>query len=61
MRREKEQAESRFEVAHGETLRYRLRVEHLEQELKEVQASLNAATEKTHVSLYSMKLHHFTP
>uniref|UniRef100_A0A671WIG9 Nucleoprotein TPR n=1 Tax=Sparus aurata TaxID=8175 RepID=A0A671WIG9_SPAAU len=40
VRREKEIAESRFEVAQGESLRYRLRVEHLERELKEVQDSL---------------------
>lgn len=50
MRREKELAESRFEVAQGESLRYRLRMEHLERELKEVQDSLSAARERMQVS-----------
>lgn len=49
MRREKEISESRFEVAQGESLRYRLRVEHLERELKEVQDSLSAAKERMQV------------
>lgn len=49
VRREKEIAESRFEVAQGESLRYRLRVEHLERELKEVQDSLSAAKERMQV------------
>ena len=49
VRREKEIAESRFEVAQGETLRYRFRVEHLERELREVQDSLSAAKERMQV------------
>jgi len=49
VRREKEISESRFEVAQGENLRYRLRVEHLERELKEVQDSLSAAKERMQV------------
>lgn len=49
VRREKEIAESRFEVAQGEALRHRLRVEHLEQELKEMQDSLAAARERMQV------------
>lgn len=49
VRREKEIAESRFEVAQGESLRYRLRVEHLERELKEVQDSLCATKSRMQV------------
>lgn len=49
VRREKEIAESRFEVAQGESLRYRLRVEHLERELKEVQDSLSASKDRMQV------------
>lgn len=49
VRREKEIAESRFEVAQGESLRYRLRMEHLERELKEVQDSLSATKERMQV------------
>ena len=51
VRREKEIAESRFEVAQGESLRHRLRVQHLERELKEAQDSLNAERERMQVSL----------
>ena len=50
MRREKEIAESRFEVAQGESLRHRLRVAHLERELKEAQDTLNSEREKMKVS-----------
>ncbi|XP_030582625.1 translocated promoter region b, nuclear basket protein [Archocentrus centrarchus] len=57
VRREKEIAESRFEVAQGETLRYRLRVEHLEQELKEVQDSLSAARERMQVTAKTLAQH----
>ncbi|OXB56886.1 hypothetical protein ASZ78_013394 [Callipepla squamata] len=46
IRREKEIAETRFEVAQVESLRFRQRVEHLERELQEVQDSLNAEREK---------------
>ncbi|CAJ1060960.1 translocated promoter region b%2C nuclear basket protein isoform X7 [Xyrichtys novacula] len=45
VRREKEIAESRYELAQGESLRHRLRAEHLEHALKEVQDSLNAEKE----------------
>lgn len=55
MRREKEIAESRFEVAQGESLRHRLRVEHLEQELKEVQDSLSAARERMQVHIKNQR------
>uniref|UniRef100_A0A8C5I125 Nucleoprotein TPR n=1 Tax=Gouania willdenowi TaxID=441366 RepID=A0A8C5I125_GOUWI len=57
LRREKEVAESRFELAHGETLRYRLRVEHLERELKELQDSLSAARESMQVSAKTLAQH----
>lgn len=50
MRREKEIAESRFEVAQGESLRHRLRVEHLERELRELQESFSAERERMQVS-----------
>ncbi|XP_053710711.1 translocated promoter region b, nuclear basket protein isoform X2 [Synchiropus splendidus] len=57
VRREKELAESRFEVAQGESLRYRLRVEHLERELKEVTDSLRAAEEKMQVTSKTLAQH----
>ncbi|KAM4548847.1 translocated promoter region b, nuclear basket protein isoform 3-T3 [Odontesthes bonariensis] len=57
VRREKEISESRFEVAHGESLRYRLRAEHLEQELKEVQDSLSAARERMQVTARTLAQH----
>ncbi|XP_068174893.1 translocated promoter region b, nuclear basket protein isoform X2 [Antennarius striatus] len=57
VRREKEIAESRFEVAQGESLRYRLRVEHLERELKEVQDSLTATMERTQVTAKTLAQH----
>uniref|UniRef100_A0A4W5PJ12 Nucleoprotein TPR n=1 Tax=Hucho hucho TaxID=62062 RepID=A0A4W5PJ12_9TELE len=50
VRREKEIAESRFEVAQGESLRHRLRVEHLERELRELQESLSAERERMQVT-----------
>lgn len=56
VRREKEIAESRFEVAQGESLRYRLRVEHLERELKEVQDSLSATKERMQVCFHTHSL-----
>uniref|UniRef100_A0A2I3RFW4 Nucleoprotein TPR n=1 Tax=Pan troglodytes TaxID=9598 RepID=A0A2I3RFW4_PANTR len=49
IRREKEIAETRFEVAQVESLRYRQRVELLERELQELQDSLNAEREKVQV------------
>ncbi|XP_029003449.1 translocated promoter region b, nuclear basket protein isoform X2 [Betta splendens] len=57
VRREKELAESRFEVAQGESLRYRLRVEHLERELKELQDSLTAARERMQVTAQTLAQH----
>uniref|UniRef100_A0A3P9HHM3 Nucleoprotein TPR n=1 Tax=Oryzias latipes TaxID=8090 RepID=A0A3P9HHM3_ORYLA len=57
VRREKELAESRFEVAQGESLRYRLRMEHLERELKEVQDSLSAARERMQVTSKTLAQH----
>uniref|UniRef100_A0A3Q1J5W5 Nucleoprotein TPR n=1 Tax=Anabas testudineus TaxID=64144 RepID=A0A3Q1J5W5_ANATE len=57
VRREKELAESRFEVAQGESLRYRVRVEHLERELKEVQDSLTAARERMQVTAKTLAQH----
>ncbi|XP_034002846.1 translocated promoter region b, nuclear basket protein isoform X2 [Trematomus bernacchii] len=57
VRREKEIAESRFEVAQGETLRHRLRVEHLERELKEMQDSLSAAKERMQVTAKTLAQH----
>lgn len=49
IRREKEIAETKFEVAQVESLRYRQRVELLERELQELQDSLNAEREKVQV------------
>ncbi|XP_076580410.1 translocated promoter region b, nuclear basket protein [Chaetodon auriga] len=57
VRREKEIAESRFEVAQGESLRYRLRVEHLERELKEAQDSLSATKERMQVTAKTLAQH----
>ncbi|TNN35649.1 Nucleoprotein TPR [Liparis tanakae] len=57
VRREKEISESRFEVAQGESLRHRLRVEHLERELKEVQDSLSAAKERMQVTAKTLAQH----
>lgn len=55
IRREKEIAETRFEVAQVESLRYRQRVELLERELQELQDSLNAEREKVQVCIPSFK------
>lgn len=49
VRREKEIAETRLEVAEVETLRYKQRMVYLEGELKELQDSLNAEREKLQV------------
>lgn len=49
VRREKEIAESRFEITQEETLRYRLRAENLERELKEVQDSIKSSKERMEV------------
>ncbi|XP_043074929.1 LOW QUALITY PROTEIN: translocated promoter region b, nuclear basket protein [Puntigrus tetrazona] len=57
VRREKEIAESRFEVVQGESLRHRLRVEHLERELKDVQEILNAEREKMQVTAKTLAQH----
>lgn len=53
VRREKEIAETQFEVAEVETLRYKQQVEHQDRELKELQESLNAEREKVQVELES--------
>ncbi|XP_060773336.1 translocated promoter region b, nuclear basket protein isoform X2 [Neoarius graeffei] len=57
VRREKEIAESRFEVAQGECVRHRLRVEHLERELKEVQDTLGAERERMQVTAKTLSQH----
>lgn len=49
VRREKQIAESRFEIAQEEILRYRLRTESLERELSEVQDSMKASRERMEV------------
>ncbi|KAM3915332.1 nucleoprotein TPR [Leptodactylus fuscus] len=50
VRREKEIAETRFEVAQVECLRYRQRIEHMEKEIGQLQDSLNAEREKVQVT-----------
>ncbi|XP_061490006.1 nucleoprotein TPR isoform X2 [Rhineura floridana] len=57
IRREKEIAETRFEVAQVECLRYRQRVEHLERELQQLQESLNAEREKVQVTAKTIAQH----
>ncbi|XP_052390794.1 nucleoprotein TPR [Carassius gibelio] len=57
VRREKEIAESRLEVVRSESLRHRLRVEHLERELKDVQESLNAERERMQVTAKTLSQH----
>ncbi|KAJ8376133.1 hypothetical protein SKAU_G00067130 [Synaphobranchus kaupii] len=57
VRREKEIAETRFEVAQVESLRHRQRVEHLERELKELQDSLNTEREKVQVTAKTLAQH----
>nr|AXF79603.1 TPR [Xenopus laevis] len=57
VRREKEIAEARFEVAQVECLRYRQRIEHMERELHELQDSLNAEREKVQVTAKTMAQH----
>ncbi|XP_042322300.1 nucleoprotein TPR isoform X2 [Sceloporus undulatus] len=57
IRREKEIAETRFEVAQVESLRYRQRVEHMERELQELQQSLNAEREKMQVTAKTIAQH----
>ncbi|XP_063154494.1 nucleoprotein TPR [Candoia aspera] len=57
IRREKEIAETRFEVAQVESLRYRQQVEHLERELHELQESLNAEREKVQVTAKTIAQH----
>ncbi|XP_058269448.1 nucleoprotein TPR isoform X3 [Hemibagrus wyckioides] len=54
VRREKEIAEARFEVAQVETQRYQQRMEHLEKELKEVQDSLTAERDKLQMTTKAM-------
>ncbi|KAJ8277980.1 hypothetical protein GJAV_G00082380 [Gymnothorax javanicus] len=57
VRREKEIAESRFEVAQVESLRHRQRVEHLERELKELRDSLTAERERVQVTAKTLAQH----
>ncbi|XP_030061272.1 nucleoprotein TPR isoform X2 [Microcaecilia unicolor] len=57
VRREKEIAETKFDVAQVESLRYRKRVEHLERELQGLQDSLNAEREKVQVTAKMMVQH----
>ncbi|XP_054835296.1 nucleoprotein TPR isoform X2 [Eublepharis macularius] len=57
IRREKEIAETRFEVAQVESLRYRQRVELLERELQGLQESLNAEREKVQVTAKTIAQH----
>uniref|UniRef100_A0A8C0G413 Nucleoprotein TPR n=1 Tax=Chelonoidis abingdonii TaxID=106734 RepID=A0A8C0G413_CHEAB len=57
IRREKEIAETRFEVAQVESLRYRQRVDHLERELQELHDSLNAEREKVQITAKTIAQH----
>ncbi|XP_028977579.2 translocated promoter region b, nuclear basket protein isoform X2 [Esox lucius] len=57
VRQEKEIAESRFEVAQGESLRHRLRVEHLERELRDLKDSLSAERERLQVTAKTLAQH----
>ncbi|XP_075689568.1 nucleoprotein TPR isoform X2 [Rhinoderma darwinii] len=57
VRREKEIAETRFEVAQVECLRYRQRIEYMEREINELQDSLNAEREKVQVTAKTMAQH----
>uniref|UniRef100_A0AAR2KFF0 Nucleoprotein TPR n=1 Tax=Pygocentrus nattereri TaxID=42514 RepID=A0AAR2KFF0_PYGNA len=54
VRREKEIAEARFEVAQVETQRYKQRMEHLEKDLKELQDSLTASREELQSNVKTM-------
>ncbi|TSN03387.1 Nucleoprotein TPR [Bagarius yarrelli] len=54
VRREKEIAEARFEVAQVEAQRYQQHMEHLEKELKEVQDSLTAERDKLQMATKAM-------
>uniref|UniRef100_A0A452J057 Nucleoprotein TPR n=1 Tax=Gopherus agassizii TaxID=38772 RepID=A0A452J057_9SAUR len=57
IRREKEIAETRFEVAQVESLRYRQRVDHLERELQDLHDSLNAEREKVQITAKTIAQH----
>lgn len=57
VRREKEIAETRFEVSQVECLRYRQRLEYMEKEMNELQDSLNAEREKVQVTAKTMAQH----
>ncbi|KAG8436525.1 hypothetical protein GDO86_007580 [Hymenochirus boettgeri] len=57
VRREKEIAEARFEVAQVECLRYRQRIEHMEREMSALQDSLNAEREKVQITAKTMAQH----
>ncbi|KAM4022992.1 nucleoprotein TPR isoform 2-T2 [Anomaloglossus baeobatrachus] len=57
VRREKEIAETRFEVAQVECLRYRQRIDHMEKEMNELQDSLNSEREKVQVTAKTIAQH----
>ncbi|XP_061097242.1 nucleoprotein TPR [Conger conger] len=57
VRREKQIAETQFEVAQVESQRYKQRVEHLEKELKEMQESLNSERDKLQLTTKSLAQH----
>ncbi|XP_012694986.2 translocated promoter region b, nuclear basket protein isoform X3 [Clupea harengus] len=57
VRKEKEIAETRYEIAQAESLRQRLRVQQLEHELKDLQESLNTEREKMQVTARSLAQH----
>ncbi|KAG9338435.1 hypothetical protein JZ751_025839 [Albula glossodonta] len=57
VRREKEIAETQYEVAQVESLRHKERVEHLEKELKDMQETLNSEREKQQVTAKTLAQH----
>ncbi|KAL2089461.1 hypothetical protein ACEWY4_014149 [Coilia grayii] len=57
VRKEKEIAETRYEIAQAESLRQRLRVQQLEHELKEMQENLSAEREKMQVTARTLTQH----
>uniref|UniRef100_A0A4W3JYD9 Nucleoprotein TPR n=1 Tax=Callorhinchus milii TaxID=7868 RepID=A0A4W3JYD9_CALMI len=57
VRREREIADTKFEVAQVECLRYRQRMENLEREMKEVQNNLNSEREKVQVTAKTLAQH----
>ncbi|XP_063057948.1 translocated promoter region b, nuclear basket protein isoform X2 [Engraulis encrasicolus] len=57
VRKEKEIAETRYEIAQAESLRQKLRVQQLEHELKELQDNLSAEREKMQVTKRTLAQH----